>query len=147
MKCKLSVTVRLAELEDLDFCKESDYNFVNLKMLRKKIREKAVVVAEVGGKPAGYLRIEHFWLTVPYLHIIGVNEEYQRMGVGTAMIEFLEEQLVKQGYDVLYSSSTANEPEPQLWHRALGFEECGFIAGINDGGIGEIFFRKMLQSR
>jgi hypothetical protein len=26
----------------------------------------------------------------------------------------------------------------------MGFEECGIINGINDGGIGEVFFRKYL---
>lgn len=145
MKNRLSVNVRFAKLEDLDFCKESDYDHVNLEMLRRRIKKKTVVVAEVGGKLVGHLRIEYFWLTIPYLHIIGVNEEYQRKGIGTAMIEFLEEHLLKQGQKVLYSSSTANEPEPQSWHRALGFEECGFIAGINKGGIGEVFFRKILK--
>ena len=28
--------------------------------------------------------------------------------------------------------------------RHAGFEECGTIAGINEGGIGEVFFRKQL---
>ena len=37
-----------------------------------------------------------------------------------------------------------NEAEPQAWHRAAGFRECGIIAGINEGGIGEVFFRKEL---
>jgi hypothetical protein len=26
----------------------------------------------------------------------------------------------------------------------LGFEECGVINGLNDGGVGEVFFRKAL---
>ena len=43
------------------------------------------------------------------------------------------------------SSSQADEPEPQTWHRAIGFEECGIISGLNEGGIGEIFFRKKLN--
>jgi len=27
----------------------------------------------------------------------------------------------------------------------MWFEECGFIAGINEGGVGEIVFRKKLS--
>jgi hypothetical protein len=38
----------------------------------------------------------------------------------------------------------SKEPEPQAWHRHIGFTECGALVGINDGGIGEIFFRKVL---
>ena len=55
------------------------------------------------------LRIEYLWLNIPYLSVIGVNEEYQRKGIGTAVIEFLGRHLLKQGHKVLYSSSQANE--------------------------------------
>lgn len=48
------------------------------------------------------------------------------------------------GYQSLYSSSQADEPAPQAWHRAVGFAECGFLAGINPGGVGEMFCRKPL---
>ena len=44
----------------------------------------------------------------------------------------------------LYSSSQVDEPPPQAWHRHMGFQECGIIAGINEGGVGEVFFRKAL---
>ena len=145
MKQELSVTVRFAEMKDLDFCVKSDYDHVSKDILKRKIKEKAVILAEVDGKPIGYLRVEYLWLKIPYLSVIGVDEEYQRKGVGTAMIKFLEQHLRKCGHKILYSSSQANEPGPQAWHRKIGFEECGFIAGINEGGIGEIFFRKILD--
>jgi len=145
MKQELSVTVRFAEMKDLDFCVKSDYDHVSKDILKRKIKEKAVILAEVDGKPIGYLRVEYLWLKIPYLSVIGVDEEYQRKGVGTAMIKFLEQHLRKCGHKILYSSSQANEPSPQAWHRKIGFEECGFIAGINEGGIGEIFFRKILD--
>jgi hypothetical protein len=56
----------------------------------------------------------------------------------------LANRLRRQGHTVLYSSSQADEAEPQAWHRHVGFVECGFVAGINAGGVGEIFFRKQL---
>jgi hypothetical protein len=31
-----------------------------------------------------------------------------------------------------------------LWHRHMGFVECGFLAGVNSGGVGEVFFVKSL---
>jgi len=141
----LSINVRFAELRDLDFCIRTDYKHLNKDVVKRKIEEKAVILAEVDGKPVGYLRIEYLWLKIPYLGLIRVDKEHQRKGIGTAMMKFLEEHLRKQGHKVLYSSSQANEPEPQMWHRKIGFEECGIIAGINDG-IGEIFFRKFLKT-
>jgi len=145
MKPRLAVKVRFAEPTDLDYCIESDYEHVGETVLRRKIEEKTVVLAEVDEKPIGYLRIEYLWLKIPYLSVIGVDEEYQRRGVGTAMIKFLEEHLSRSGHNILYSSSQADEPGPQTWHRKIGFEECGIIAGINDGGVGEVFFRKQLN--
>jgi hypothetical protein len=45
---------------------------------------------------------------------------------------------------MLYSSSQADEQGPQEWHLHMRFEECGLIAGINNDGVGELFFRKRL---
>ena len=161
---KLSASVRLAELKDLDFCVESDFQHVDAyrgkmfmeEYLRREIEAGDVVVAEVDGKLVGYLRIEYMGLIAPCLAIIGVDREHQRKGVGTAMINFLEEYLLERkghkvftcdGQALLYSSAEAVAVESQAWHRAVGFKECGIIAGCNEGGIGEIFFRKTLQPR
>ena len=147
MRQGLSVNVRFAEPEDLAFCIKSDFSHVNEAILKRRIEEKAVIIAEVDEKSVGYLRIEYLWLKIPYIGLIIVEEEYRRRGIGTAMIQFLEKYLVGEGHRILYSSSQTNEPEPQAWHRRVGFEECGYIAGINEGGIGEVFFRKPLRAR
>ena len=160
MERKQSINVRFAEQRDLDFCVRHDYKQLSEAVVKRKIEEKAVILAEVNKKLVGYLRISYIWLLIPYLDIIRVEEKYRRKGIGIKMIEFLEEYLRREGHRVLYSSSQANEPDPQAWHRRIGFEECGYIAGINHpvenlpanseteyvgkAGIGEIFFRKIL---
>ena len=160
MEQKLSINVRFAEKGDLNFCVRHDYKYLNETIVKKNIEEKAVIIAEVNKKPVGYLRISYMWLIIPYLAIIHVDEKYRKKGIGIKMIEFLQEYLRREGHRVLYSSSQANEPDPQAWHRRIGFEECGYIAGINHpvenlsanseteyigkAGIGEIFFRKIL---
>jgi L-amino acid N-acyltransferase YncA len=73
-----------------------------------------------------------------------VVEEERRRGIGKALLAFVERAASDAGWDVVYSSSDADEPEPQAWHRHVGFEECGFFAGHNPGGVGEVFFRKRL---
>jgi len=159
MREKLSAKVRFAELKDLDFCIKSDFKHVDAyrgrgfmkKYLRRRIEAKDVIVAEVDGNPVGYLRIEYLGLIIPSLGIIVIDEKYRRKGIGTAMISFLEEYLLKHSghkvftYDsnaVLYSSAEATAIESQAWHRAARFVECGIIAGCNEGGIGEIFSEK-----
>lgn len=91
------------------------------------------------------LRLEYLWSLVPFIALITVLPAYRRRGVGQAMLAFVEAYLRDQGHDALYSSSQADEPAPQAWHRHVGFVECGFIAGMNVGGVGEVFFRKLLR--
>ena len=144
------IVVRFARLDDLDFAYQDGY--IPAEVLRRKIdahialnpdRIEDVVIAEWNGERVGYVRLEYLWSIVPYIALIQVLPEYRRQGVGKALIRFIEIFLRDAGHETLYSSSQVDEPESQAWHRHIGFEEGGFIAGINDG-VGEVFFRKGL---
>ncbi len=115
--------------------------------VRRKIGLSEIVLAEVREERVGYLRLEYLWSKIPYIGLIRVQEAFRRKGVGHAIIDFLDEFLREKGYKVLMSSSQVNEPSAQEWHRAVGFEECGIIAGLNENGIGEVFFRKPLGNQ
>lgn len=143
MSIQARAIVRFAEPEDLEWCVVED-GYVTEKVIRNKIVNDEIIVVELDGQLIGYIRLEYLWSTTPYIGLVFIIDEYRKAGVGRKMLEFLEEHLRTHGYDVLMSSSQANEPEPQAWHRAIGFEECGMISGLNEGGIGEIFFRKRL---
>ena len=145
------IAIRFARVDDLDFAYQDGY--IPAKTLKPKIeaqlalnpdRIEDTVIAKWNGKRVGYVRLEYLWSIVPYVSLIQVLPEYRRQGVGKALLRFIETFLRKAGHEALYSSSQADEPEPQAWHRHVGFKECGFIVGINDG-IGEVFFRKCLR--
>lgn len=138
-----NLEIRLAQADDLAWCVQTDLH-VPEEVLRRKIELHEVILAEVEDRIIGCLRLEYLWSLVPYISVIYVWEDYQRRGVGRAILEYAQELLVGKGHKVLLSSSSADEPAPQAWHRAVGFRECGFIAGINEDGIGEVFFRKEL---
>ena len=135
--------VRFATLADLDFVAQDHY--IPTEVVRHKIEHKEVVVAERRGSPVGYARLEYLWSTVPYIALIWVLPEHRRQSAGKAMLRFMEDYLRENGHEQLLSSSQVDEAEPQAWHRHVGFEECGLIGSINDGGIGEVFFRKRLR--
>ena len=145
MSVKERVVVRLAGPEDLEWCVVED-GYVTEKVIRHKIINDEIIVAEIDNQLIGYIRLEYLWSTTPYIGLIFVFEDYRNEGVGRRMMEFLTKFLVSRGHDFLLSSSQANEPEPQAWHRAMGFGECGLISCLNEGGIGEIFFRKDLKT-
>ncbi|MEA3327274.1 MAG: GNAT family N-acetyltransferase [Chloroflexota bacterium] len=139
---KDNVTVRLANQSDLDFVSQDGY--LSKEEVFWKIKRKECFVLSVDGNLAGYLRLEFLWSLVPFIALIFIKERYQNKGYSRDLLGFVEKTLKNRGYEVLFSSSQANEPTPQAWHRHIGFEECGVINGINEGGVGEIFFRKKL---
>ena len=138
----MSVRVRHGKVSDLAFVGQDGY--VSEETLRRKIEAREVILAERDGSPAAYLRLEYLWSDTPYISLIRVLEPFRGLGISRALLEYVEHDLRTRGHTYLYSSSQANEPEPQSWHRHVGFEECGFIAGLNEDGIGEVFFRKAL---
>lgn len=139
---KPEVTVRLAQAADLEAVNLDGY--ISDEVLLKKIAEDEVFLLTVGGEAAGYLRLEFHWSIVPYIALIRIEAAHRGRGYSRDLLEFVENFLRDRNYDVLYSSSTGDEAEPQAWHRHMGFVECGFIEGMNKGGIGEVFFRKTL---
>ena len=136
------IVARFAQPGDLDFLRPK---YVTDAITLRKIEWQEIAVAERDNSLVGHIWLEYLWSMVPYVSLIWVLPEHRRQGVGKALLNFTESFLRSKGQDALYSSSQADEPEPQAWHRHMGFEECGIITGINDGGIGEIFFRKNLK--
>src|SRR5690349_11391053 len=137
------ISARWATPSDIEFLKTAGRSHLPENILQRKIPWNEVAVAEADGALAGYLYLDHIWSSVPFISIIWVSESHRKKGVGRALLGFVEMQARAQGCEMLYSSSQLDEPEPQAWHRHMGFEECGIWSGHNDG-VGEVFFRKRL---
>lgn len=140
---KTQLNVRFAIEKDIEACISFDHS-KKRGIISNKIEMKEIIVAEYDAAIIGYLKIEYIWSILPYISLIYIKKEFRGNGIGTKMLKFLESFLLSKGYRLLLSSSQVNEIEPQSWHRSKGFEECGILSGINEGGIGEVFFKKML---
>ena len=136
------ITVRTAEPDDLD--EINQYHCLTRKEILRKIENNEIFLLIVDGLPAGQLRIMFLWSQVPIIELIYIDPTFRKHGYSRALLGTVEAHLRGRGYDVLYSSSQMDEPEPQAWHRHMGFEACGVIDGLNEGEIGEVFFRKAL---
>jgi len=134
-----TIKVRFADKEDLLFTSQDKY--IAEEIVLRKIDQKEVIIAEIGGHSAGYIRLDYLWSIVPYISLIKVVLSLRNQGVGKALLIFVRDYLFQEGHEWLYSSSQADESEPQAWHRHMGFVDCGIITGINDGGVSEVFFR------
>lgn len=138
----MTIAVRRAQPADLAFVSQDGY--VSREIVARKIDAGEVYLALLQDEPVAYLRLEYLWSIEPYIGLIRVLEPHRRQGVGRRLLAFVEDELRRGGHTALFSSSQADEAEPQAWHRHMGFQECGIIAGINEGGVGEVFFRKSL---
>ena len=138
-----AITVRWAQSTDAAFAFVAEH--VADGILANRIAEHRIAVAEFDGKPVGAVQLEYLWGTRPYIALIRVDPSAQRRGAGRALLSFVATTLRATGHEQLYSSSQADEAEPQAWHRRMGFAECGIITGINAGGVGEVFFVKSLS--
>lgn len=138
----IEAVVRLAKPGDLAFIQGKSH--FDDKTVLRRIGDQEIFLLTVGDSPVGYLSIEFLWSAVPFINMLWIDEAYRKRGYSRALLGFVEDHLRQREHHILYSSSQANEAEPQAWHRYMGFVECGMINGINEGGIGEIFFRKPL---
>ena len=138
------IKVRLALEVDFEYCRKIEFPQVKDHLLKQSIQNGWVYLVEINQSPVGYARLEFIWMTVPYIALIRIEENHQRKGAGTALVNRIFNDLKNQGYQKVYTSSEVMEPEAQEFHRKCGFIECGLIAGMNDKGIGEIFFVKKL---
>lgn len=140
MSTDISITVRFANKSDLEACVLFD-NSNRTDIIENKIGMNEVIVAERCGEIIGYLKLEYIWSHMPYISLIILKPDFRGRGIGKLMLHYLIEFLQINGFETLLSSSQVNEAEPQMWHRKMGFAECGILNGINKDGIGEVFFR------
>jgi ribosomal protein S18 acetylase RimI-like enzyme len=58
------------------------------------------------------------------MNMFAIEEEYRGQGLGTQVAQFWEEEMKKQGYDMLLTSTQSNERAQHLYRR-LGYKDCG----------------------
>ena len=139
----MDLKIRFAEMHDLDSCVELDLH-KNTDIIKNKITMNEVIVAEVNNEVIGCLKIEYIWTHLPFISYIVIRKDFRSSGIGKSMLSFLEEHLREDGQSTLLSSTMTDAVNPQKWHLKMGFIECGILCGINENGVGEIFFKKSL---
>jgi GNAT superfamily N-acetyltransferase len=137
------IAVRAADLRDVDWLTQND-GHLDATTLAAKVENVEMLVAEVGGEKAGLLRFDRLWSQVPFVAQVRVAEGFRRTGVGRALMQALADAERSRNTPFILSSATGDETEPQAWHRAIGFEECGELSGINANGASEVVFRLSL---
>ena len=85
------------------------------------------LIAERDRKPVGFVRWSWFWGKVPYMDMIRVEPSRQRTGIGTLLLDHLQNIAVSRGMEILMTSCESDEKEPLEWYLKQGFVPTGEI--------------------
>lgn len=118
-----SVSIRLAEEKDFEILFQNDKH-VSAEMLKKKISDKNILIAEKNGEFAGWLRYNLFWDEMPFMNMLFVTEKFRGTGIGGTLVRRWEKMMSEQGYKFLLTSTQANEYS-QHFYRKLGYNDLG----------------------
>lgn len=115
--------VRYAEIEDKDFWYSLDKHLPELEF-EKKVRDKQAYILSEDGVKVGLLRYNLFWDNTPFCTMLFVDWSKQKRGYGRELMKHWENDMKKQGYGMLMTSTQVDE-DAQHFYRKLGYKDCG----------------------
>lgn len=117
------IEIRYAEEKDKEFWFSLDKHLSESEF-DKKVRDKQGYVLLDDGIAVGILRYNLFWDNTPFCTMLFVDWSKQKKGYGRALMQFWEEDMKKQDYGMIMTSTQVDE-NAQHFYRKLGYKDCG----------------------
>ena len=89
----------------------------------------------------GWLRFNLFWDNTPFMNMLFIQQDYRGQGYGTKLVSFWEEEMKKQKYNFVLTSSQSNE-DGQFFYRKNGYIDSGSLL-LPDEPLEIIFYKKL----
>lgn len=135
--------IRFANKNDLELLHKFDKH-ISKKELEISIQNQKILVAYEQEIFLGWLRYNLFWDNTPFMNLLFILDKYQRKGYGKQLVIFWEEEMKKQGFSLVLTSTLSTETA-QYFYKKIGYEECGsFILPHEPSEI--ILFKKLEKS-
>ncbi len=109
--------------------------------MHEQIQLGHVLVAESENRILGYALWQVMWGNTPLLALVKVFPEFQRQGIGSALICEFETILKADGFKNYMSSTMADNNDGQVFHDKKNFQNIGLL-NMHYGD--EIFYKKDL---
>lgn len=133
-----NLVIRQAVPADFDVLAAHEHH-ITPEVLRKSIEDGHMLIAEVDGAFAGWLRWNLFWDLVPFMNLLFLEEPYRGRGIGRALTEYWEEAMRAAGHEKIMTSSAQDE-HAQHFYVKLGYRAIGGF--MISGDPLEILFEK-----
>lgn len=117
------VSIRYVQKEDQSFWFKLDRHLPEAEF-HKKIRDKMGYVLLSDSVPAGLLRYNLFWDSIPFCTMLFIDWDFQRNGYGKKLMEFWEADMKALGSGMVMTSTQVDE-SAQHFYRRIGYKESG----------------------
>jgi ribosomal protein S18 acetylase RimI-like enzyme len=97
------------------------------------------------GADAGLVVVRHPWLFGPYLNLLAVLPPCQGLGIGAAVLAWMEAEVAGRSGNLWVCVSAFNAPARAFYERC-GFRSVGEIADLVAPGFSEVLMRKRLDA-
>jgi len=88
-----------------------------------KVKTKRGYVLLENDSPVGLLRYNLFWDNIPFCTMLFTDEKVQSKGYGSMLMNYWEEDMKKQEYGMLLTSTCVDETA-QHFYRKLEYKDC-----------------------
>ena len=117
------MNLRWAKVKDVDRLAALDRH-LSPGQLAQAVEQGRVLTAWDGQVLAGWLRYGWFWDNTPFLNLLFVQKAYRGQGWGNLLLRRWEEEMKRQGFSVLLTSTQAQE-QSQHFYRHFGYRDVG----------------------
>ena len=115
--------IRKAKIEDWQAWQVYDPHIKKEEFINKVHTERALIIYEAN-KVIGVFRWNLFWDSLPCMTLLYFDEAYRRKGIGRKLLTYWENEMKKQGYMAVMTSTQVDEMS-QHFYRKMGYKDCG----------------------
>lgn len=132
--------IQYASEHDFELLRKYDKHICE-KELRSSIQAKRIVIMFEDDILIGWLRFNLFWDNIPFMNMLYFSEDYRRKGYGSRLVGFWEREMLKDGYQIVLTSTQSNE-QAQFFYRKIGYTDCGSLL-LPDEPLEVIFLKNL----
>ena len=110
------VDIRYVQLADKEFWYSLDKHLPETEFMNK-VRDRRGYVLLEDNIPIGLLRYNLFWDNTPFCTMLFIHSDYQGRGYGKQLMEFCENDMRLQGYEVLLTSTQVDENAQNFYRK------------------------------
>lgn len=117
------ISIKIASVEHFEVLKYLERH-IEEEILKKKIENGEIFIIFENGKILGWLRYNMFWDEHPFMNMLFIIETQRNKGYGKKLVQFWEDEMIKNGSSILMISTMSNESS-QHFYRSIGYHDIG----------------------